>query len=198
MIRSATDCVSGRFRSGNLRGEVLISPYVVAEVDISGFSCPLINTEFGSGPFSFQKGSVLAVDEPKAVYVDRDLFKPITSIFELVRDENLRGAEWRVHFDGDRVQIALSTNFKEKIDKFRNTAKNKAILINSIYFAAVMQCIRYLRETDYDHLRWAEIMKQQCHNQNINIVDPEYLIAERLLKFPLALLDTHVLREVQE
>jgi len=38
----------------------------------------------------------------------------------------------------------------------------------------------------------------QCHNKNINIVDPEYLIAERLLKFPLALLDTHVLREVQE
>ena len=47
-----------------------------------------------------------------------------------------------------------------------------------------MQCIRYLRESEYDHLRWAQIMKQQCHNQNINLDEqPEYLVAERPSNF---------------
>jgi hypothetical protein len=199
VIRSAKSRVSERFATGDLRGEVVISPYIVAEEQISEFRCPLINSEFGEGPFSFQKGAVVAVDEPKAVYVDRDLFKPITSIFELVRDENLRGAEWRVNFSGPRVQIGLSASLKEKIDRFRNNPKNRAILINSVYFAAVMQCIHNLRDSEYGDLRWAQIMRQQCHNQNIDIEkEPEYLVAERLLKFPLALLDTHVFRETQE
>src|SRR5712691_9406588 len=75
VVTSAGATASAQFPSGDLRGEVQFYPYIIAETGITDFSCPLINPEFGSGPFSFEKGAVLAVDEPKSLYIDRDLFK---------------------------------------------------------------------------------------------------------------------------
>lgn len=188
--------IAREFPIGSLRGEVEIQPYVVAEKAISDFSCSLINKEFGDGPFSFEKGAVLAVDEPTAVYVDRDLFRPITSIFELVVKESIGINEWQLDCSGDHVRIGLSPKMKERIDAVRNDSANRAILINSIYFAAVMQCVRYLKDSDYENQRWVQIFRQQCHNHNLSLENhAEYMIAETLLKYPLALLDTYVFQE---
>ena len=143
---------------------------------------------------------MLAVDEPKAIYVDRDVFKPITSIFELVMDENITGSEWRLRFNQHKVAIALGARLKEKIDIARRSSRNKAILINSIYFAAVMQCIRNLRDgSDYDDYRWANVVRQQCHNSGIDLeAAEEYLITERLMKFPVGLLEAYVFGDQRE
>src|SRR6185437_14901596 len=90
VLSTAKPNVKTTFASGDLRGEVQVFPYIVAERQISDFRCPLINKEFGPGPFSFAPGAVIAVDEPKAAYIDRDLFKPITSVFELVKNESIQ------------------------------------------------------------------------------------------------------------
>jgi len=88
---------------------------------------------------------------------------------------------------------------KARIDAARNSSRNRAILINSIYFAAVMQCIRNLAISDYETLRWAQIIREQCHNHGLVIdAHPEYHIAETLLKLPLSLLDTYVFQETSE
>ncbi len=185
------------FEAGTLRGEVEIYPYVVAEKEITGFTCPYINNEFGAGPFTFEKGAVLALDGPKVVYVDRDLFRPITSIFQLVVKENITGAEWQLNCSDNYVQIALSAEMKAKIDAARNSSKNRAILINSIYFAAVMQCVRYLSDTqEGDTRRWVQIFNQQMQNHGLALeLHAEYHIAETLLKMPLSLLDTYDFQE---
>src|SRR6185437_2719851 len=73
--------ITSTFHSGELRGEVQVFPYVVAEKPIQAFQCRFINKEFGAGPFAFDRGAVIAVDEPKTAYIDRDLFRPITSVF---------------------------------------------------------------------------------------------------------------------
>jgi hypothetical protein len=191
--------ITRAFPGGALRGEVQISPYVVTRKRIKSFRCALINDEFGAGPFDFSAGSILALDEPKIIYVSRDVFQPITSIFQLVVDPNINGSEWRLRLNQPKVSIALSAAVKEKIDLARNSPKNKAILINSIYFASVMQCIRSLRDqTDYDDYRWAQVMRQQCHNLGIQLtVEDEYLISERLMKFPLGLLAAYVFGDTE-
>ena len=191
--------ISADFPAGSLRGEVEIYSYVVAGNEITGFQCKYINSEFGTGPFTFEKGAVLALDRPTAVYADRDLFRPITSIFQLVVKESIGGPEWQLDCSSDYVRIALSAAMKQKIDAARNDTKNRAILINSIYFAAVMQCMRYLNETQYEGLRWVEIFRQQMHNHGLTAeAHAEYHMAETLLKMPLALLDTYVFRETRE
>jgi hypothetical protein len=188
------------FPGGSLRGEVQTNSYVVCRKKIDCYRCKLINEEFGPGPFSFEPGAVLAVDEPRAIYVDRDVFKPITSIFELVMDENIIGSEWRLRFNQNKISIALGPKLKEKIDVARSSSRNKAILINSVYFAAVMQCVRNLRDgSDYDDYRWAHVVRQQCHNLGIDLdAAEEYLIAERLLKFPVGLLEAYVFGDQRE
>ena len=186
--------IERRFEGGTLKGEVEISPYVVCSKKIELFYCALINEEFGPGPFVFEPGSILALDEPKVIYIDRDLFRPITSIFELVLDENIKESEWRIRFNQAKVAIALGSAMKEKIDLARSSSANKSILINSIYFASVMQCVRNLREgSDYDECRWAQIIRQKCHNLGIDVgMEDEYLVTERLMKFPLGLLTAYV------
>jgi hypothetical protein len=198
VIETKEDTISIDFPAGVLRGEVQFFPYIVTDVELPAFNCPLINKEFGDGPFLYDKGAVLAIDEPQAYYIDKDLFKPITSVFDLVVNTNLRGAEWRLDCSGDHVRIGLSAQMKERIDAVRNNSKNRAILINSLYFAAVMQCISYLRQSDHAGRRWAVIMRQQCTNQGLDIdEESEYLIAEKLMKLPLALLETYVWEAVE-
>ena len=113
VIETRESKFSREFPIGSLRGETEINPYIVAEKDIPDFSCKLINKEFGNGPFFFEKGAVLAIDEPTLVYVDRDLFKPITSIFQLVVKESIGLNEWQLDCSGDYVRIQFSPKFKE-------------------------------------------------------------------------------------
>jgi hypothetical protein len=200
-IRTTASAVNELIPASQLRGEVQVFPYIVALKPIERFSCRLINSEFGKGPFSFEVGSVLAIDEPKAIYVDRDLFKPVSSVFELVRNDNLSEAEWRIDLQFDKVQIGVSPQMKERIDVFRNTAKNRAILINSIYFAAVVHCLSELQQSasEYEGRRWAEVFSQQCHNRSIDLEhDQAYSMAQKLLGHPLGLLNTYVFSEATE
>jgi hypothetical protein len=60
-----------------------------------------------------------------------------------------------------------------------------------------MECVRSLREGgEYDEYRWAQVMRQQCHNIGIDLASEDtYLVAERLLKYPIGLLSTYVFGE---
>ena len=105
VIKSALSEISLSLDPDVLRGEVLVDSYIVAIKDIVGFKSPDINSEFGDSNFDFSPGQVLAQEEPHVIYVDRDLYKPISSVFELVRNDALKMAEWRVALDQDQVQI---------------------------------------------------------------------------------------------
>jgi len=195
-LASREDGLEAEFRAGDVFGEVEIQSYVVAIRDIDGFSSNDISDEFGPGPFSFHRGAVLAMEEPCVFYFERDVFRPVTSVFDIVQDDSLDGGRWKVQLDDDRVQIALSPKMKSEIDDARNTKKNKVILINSVYFSAVAHTIQVLKESnDYDGYRWAETIRRQCHNQSIELDSKDaYVIAQILLKSPLGLLDEYVFR----
>lgn len=193
---SQEPCIRRSFDSGLFKGEVRVQPYVAAVEDIF-FSSADINPEFGAGPFLYEKGHLLAIDEPQVFYIDRDLFKSVTSVFDLVVSENLQDAEWLVSFEQDQVEIAVSSMMKQVLDNARNDKANQVVLINSLYFAVAMQCVQLLREEggEYDHYRWAKVFLQQCHNKNIDIRSHlAYKIAEKLMNHPLRLLQTYVFK----
>jgi len=184
------------FPIGKFRGEVIIESYVVVRKTIDAFISEDINAEFGPGPFKFTEGDILAQDEPQVFYIDRDLFRPVTAVFELVKSDDLDSAEWKLSYSQNHVQIELSPSMKEKIDNARNSTSNQAVLINSIYFAAVMQSVQILKESnEYDDLKWASVIRSQAHNKGCDIDKHEaYIIAERLMKYPLNLLDSYVFK----
>ena len=189
------------FPAGRLRGEVQVYPYISAIQPISNYSSDWINPEFGDGPFSYEVGSVLAIDRPQLIYIDRDVFKPLSSVFVLVKDESIVGHEWQVRPTEDKVQIVLSPEAKERVDSARNNKGHRAVLMNSIYFAAVMQCISMLKngKEDAESTRWGSVILQKCHNEGINVEEHyEYLIAERLMKSPFQLIEAYVFKGTEQ
>ena len=186
------------FDSSVFRGEVIIYPFVVALQPILKFPAKGINKEFRKDSFEFAIGEVLAADEPKVIYIDRELFKPVSSILQIVKDDNLSGFEWRVRFDEEKLQILLSAEAKEVIDKARNTKRNQAVLLNSIYFAAIMEAIQKLKEEPElaEEKRWARVIEQQCHNAALDYSKHEtYIVTQQLLRMPLNLLNQYAFSE---
>ncbi len=177
-----------QFCNGDLRGEIKVDPYVVAKRSIPAFSSPDINAEFGSGPFSFRPGDILAQDQPQVFYIDRDMFKPVTSLFDLVKQDDLIDGEWKLGFGEDHVRIAVSPKMKESIDNARNSRSNRIILLNSLYFAAVMQTVQKLQDSpvDFEGLKWAEVIERQAHNKGCDLEnDDAYLTSQQLMQHPL-------------
>lgn len=197
VLSSSSNKIASDFDVGSLRGEVRVDPYIVVAKDIVAFKSPDINPEFGQELFSFTPGDVLAQDETQIFYVDRDLFKPITSVFELVKNDAISGGEWIVGLEENHVQIEVSAQMKQAIDGARNNKMNQVVLINSLYFSAVVQALQKLKEGGdaYEGKRWAEVIKMQLHNFGWDLTahDP-YILAQRLMKQPLTLLDTYVLK----
>ena len=73
----------------------------------------------------------------------------------------------------------------------------RAILINSVYFGAIMQAIQNLKEEskDFDAYRWAEVIRRQAHNSGIDLEKCQaYEATQKLMKFPLLLLNTYVFK----
>jgi hypothetical protein len=197
VLKSASRESSAEFQIGQLRGEVRVNPYVVVKKKIPAFSSPDINPEFGKGPFLFVPGDVLAQDDAQIFYIDRDLLKPITSVFDLVKKDDQDDGIWTVGFDDEHIQIEVSPKMKEAIDNARNSKTNRVVLVNSIYFAAVMQAIQKLKDEEtrstYENRKWAQIMLGQIHNKNLDINSSDsYLIAEKLMQQPIKLLDTYL------
>ena len=125
------------------------------------------------------------------------MFKPVSSILQIVKDDNLSGFEWRVRFD-EELQILLSAEAKEVIDKARNTKRNQAVLLNSIYFAAIMEAIQKLKEEPElaEERRWARVIEQQCHNAALDYSKHEtYIVTQQLLRMPLNLLNQYAFSE---
>lgn len=189
--------IQADFDIGELRGEVKVNPYIVVLKDIDNYTSPDINEEFGEGPFSFVVGDVLAQDEAQVFYFDRDMFKPITSVFDLVKKDDQQEGLWTVNFDEDHIQIIVSPNMKLSIDDARNSTKKKVVLLNSIYFGAVMQAIQKLQHEKeiYEEKKWAQVFLKQAHNKSLDInAHDSYLIAERLMQEPLKRLNEVVFK----
>ena len=199
MISSTQMNVETEFDIGSLRGEVRVDPYVVVTKEISDFSSIDINREFGDGPFKFQVGDLLAQDETQIFFIDRDLFKPVTSVFDLVKKDSLLDGMWTINFNEDHIQIEVSPKLKESIDDARNDIKNRVILKNSIYFAAVMQAIQKLQdpEENFEGRKWANVISKQAHNKGFDINGYDaYLLAEHLMQYPISQLESKVFKGV--
>lgn len=184
---------------GLFRGEVFINKYIQVLTDIE-FESPEIHADFGKGPFRYTQGDIIAQDEPEKFYFGREFFKPLTSVFTLVKNESLSYGEWKLDADNDHVGIEVSPKMKDKFDIARSTRSNQMILLNSLYYAAVVQSIEYLKEPDsgYDQFRWAQVVKKKMDDCNVTLEEPATKIASAVLEFPLRMLGDFVFAEGDE
>ena len=197
VLKASSPAGSLTIQANALRGLVSVDFYVVACKNIPSFVSQHINSEFGATPIAFTVGDVLAQALPKAVYIDRDLFRPLTSLVDLVKDEGLTGGSWRVDLDEDHLKIAVSPSMKAAIDSARDGRENQIILINSLYFSAIVQALQTLKDSPdhYQDVRWAVVVQMQLHNAGVDLMTSDaYLVAQQLLKRPLEMIESQIWR----
>lgn len=194
-IKSRLADAEAEFPVSDFRGELRIDAYIVVDEHISAFDPHALNPEFLPGPVEYRTGDILAQDEPQVFYIDRDLFKPLHSVFDLVLDERVGDGQFRLHFDSNHVCICVSQQTKDSIDSARNQSKNRIILVNSIYFAAVMEAVQVLRMApdDYEGYKWAKVFQHQAMNRGVDLHEGQLSdVASKLMQHPLRQLNTHV------
>jgi len=199
-ITTDKDSAEEMIDASMLKGEVAVDAYIVAVKEIKNYGSPDINKEFGKKRFDFSPGEILAQDETLCVYIDRDLFRPISSVFELVKNDSLAGGEWRISLEQDNVRIEVAPAMKEAIDNSRSSNICKSVLINSLYFSAVVHALQRLKEGgDFEDLKWAKVMERQIHNHHIDLFATDaYVIAQKLMKHPLSVLNMYVFSKINE
>ena len=111
----------------------------------------------------------------------------------------MAAGDWRVDLDQDHVQIQVHPTMKESIDNSRSSAQCKSVLMNSIFFGAVVHAIQAIKDGDTESdLRWVRVFDRQIHNSGLSIAtDDSYVIAQRLMKSPLNLLNTYFFTRVE-
>jgi len=198
-LKTTENYIECEFSYGEFKDEVEVTCYVIAAIDICDYLPEDLNPEFGTSPFNIDKGDVLALDEPQISYFDRDSFKPLSSIFSLVQNNNRSDNEWRVDLDSDDIIISVSPSTKHMIDIVRNNKSHLAVLMNSLYFSALVQAISELKQEgeEYESKKWASVLTRKIHNtENIDLErDPSYVIAQELLKLPMLQLKNYVFKE---
>jgi len=113
-----------------------------------------------------------------------------------VKSDSLSLGEWRVSLEQDHVHIEVSSVMKESIDNNRSSQSVRSVLLNSIYFSAVVHAIQRLKDdSDLQEFKWGKIMERQIHNQHIELATTDaYVIAQKLMKHPLAILNNYILK----
>ena len=195
-IESFDEHVEKVLPHGLFRGEVFINKYIQIIDDVT-FESAEIHPDFGAGPFLYTKGDIIAQDEPEKFYFGREFFKPLTSIFSLVKNESLSYGEWKIDAENDYIGIEINPKMKDKIDIARSGRSNQMILINSLYYAAVVQVIENLKndDTSYSDYRWAQVIAKKMADCGVTIEDQSTKIASTILDFPLRMLSEFVFAE---
>lgn len=187
------------FFDGELFGDVELNLYVVANEVIDSYISEEFNEEYEGEAFTIRKNAILACAEPKNFLIEREAFKPVTSVFNLAEDKNqeIEQGKWVIDLEQDTVYIKLHSKDYEKITIARNLKTNQAVLLNSLYFVAVVEAVDTIydeeRGFDIHEKKWSRVVHtaiEKC--ETVTKDDSSYVIAQELLKGPLNKLVEHV------
>jgi len=177
-----------------LSGKVMIESFVYVTKDTS-IASSSINKEYLSvnsgsiSSFYYKKGNVIAQAQAFSFQIEVDLFKPLGSIFSIEVDEKMSNGEWVVFSDSNIVTITVARDIKDLKDELSSDKEGQSIMLNTIYFAALMHLVQLIKDDDsgaiIDHHTWAKIVDERITLKGINSDNEEaYAITTKILDFP--------------
>lgn len=186
------------YSDGKLGGSVVVSSFITAKTDISGYSSPDFDKEFGSAEFQIKAGDVLALDEQKQFHVGLEPFQEIRAVWALVVQPSIKMGSFEVGLDGELIEILVHPNQKRILDPAMTQRDGQSLMVNSIILPALIHVLdaMSLEGREYEDLKWYQVMFGQCirhgidiHNEGLDCLKA----AQKLLELPLTLLNkTHL------
>lgn len=170
--------------SFDLRDEVYIEPYIVAKRRVT-VSTENLNSEYGTNEVTYESGNVIAKALERKFVIRRDAFKPLESVFEIVKAEDLEEGDWELDTESDKLALRVSPKVHKLESILKSTEKGQSILLNSIYYAAVVEAIQTLKE-DNMNTKWAKVFNAKISPLGIDLKRASaYKVANILLNKPL-------------
>jgi hypothetical protein len=170
VVRSKEKAYAVTYPAAKFKGEVLVQPFIVVKKPVSSFSCKEWSAEFGDRRYELTP------------------FQPITSVFDLEKNDDLDEGEWTIGFEDEHIHIQVSPEMKQQIDDARNVPTNRVILINGLYFPAVLQTIVKMQQSssEFESKRWFEVIRMQAQNAGLDFDHADaHILAQRLMRHPL-------------
>ncbi len=190
--QSDASCFECLVEEGMLGGRVEISPYVVACVDITGFTSPHIHPEFPERTFDFRAGTVLAIGEAKAIYVEDAT--PLGSVFDIQGSKDVSDETCCFHRDEDHVVISVSEADYARLVSMRKTTEGQAMLLQALYLPVITSLLYELdkeaKEGRVDYgLKWVrafldKLEKAKLPKPGDDNVESRFSDAQSLLGYP--------------
>jgi hypothetical protein len=171
-----------------LRDVVEISGFVIAEKE-SEFRCSKINPEFGYTGFSLVKGQVMAHSHPCVYVVEKEFWKPLSSIFEYRINEELKEGEFNVNLDSESgyVEVFTNSSLNKQFHALERLQDGRSILINSIFFPTLVLMIARIQESPDSTVdkKWARVLIAKATAKHIDLNNSKVLMtAQKLLDYP--------------
>ena len=183
--------------ASDFRDLVEFTGFIIGKKDTT-LSSEKINPEFGYSTFPVFNGQVLAQGLPKVYIADKEFWKPISSIFEYRRKDELKDGEYTIDLNSESgvVEIFANETQCQNFKDFEKTKEGKIILLNTVFFVAVSKMIEAYNDNEEEYVgkKWARILVAKAASKGVNLADPNLLLAtHRILDRPLRSLTASLL-----
>lgn len=176
---------------GKLRGRVQIRPIIWACKKLKGYENTNLHDEYGKNKINFPSGGVLAIDYETVIHAGREKLSPMETIFSLAINNDVPYGEIRLFMEKQKIQILANKKTSEFVHRMRGNRMGKNVLLNSIYFPAVMGVLSSLKDDPgaYEDKRWFRVFNSKCEHIGINIASSDILgDAQKLLESPFGII----------
>jgi hypothetical protein len=197
VVKTQDPSIKLLIHSEELNSSVKFSSYIVAKEEIHQFDSQKFNSEFADIAFDIEIGSVMAQTPEQEILLHLPFHKNLSTCFHLVESSKLDRGDWEINIHGSEVHIRVSPETKLSIDEAKTQApsQSKSILLNSLWFTAMMHLIEKYRLGQVGDEGLAKLVKENCRAGDIDISDKDSTVGEstsaianKILQQPFALL----------
>ena len=182
----------------DFRGDVKIDSEIVVNSSNYVLHSLKFHPEFGSKSFNLVKGQVVAQAWPEKIFIEREIFTSITSLFQWSTNDEIEDGEWRLVITPTAIKIQINSTQRNILLNSSNSKEGRAVLLNAIFFPALVQLLNSAISGDYDeHDVWFRVIEMKLNALNVSISansDPIEL-AQLLFKKPLVALNQTIFKE---
>lgn len=163
LVRSSEAEIVRKFSHGAIAGHLDITAFCVAERPLRAFRTRSWHSDFTGRTFDIEEGAVLAMDSPKAYWIDTADESHVGSIFTLIPYREQTRGLWSCAPTGDRVEVRMHPVDYEDFRKARERIRTKAeasYFMNGVYLPALVHLLTIADQApeEYKSCRWYSVL----------------------------------------
>lgn len=185
---------SVKFKSAMFKGQVVLTTLLISSQDIVDYSSTKFHPEYQGAKFNILENQILAFDEQQAVFISREIFKNISSLFDYVANDNYSDGEWGVDLESNHINIVANQTQLGCLRAGENTVQGKAALLNGIFLPALAYAIFSTKDDSgqYESYTWYNVLQSKMSVLSAKDKQMPLLAAQKLLRSPLIWLNKYM------